>query len=660
MQIHLIFKTHLDIGFTDDAQAVTARYMSHFIPGALALAERLREEGYTERFVWTTGAWLIYEYMEQASHPERERMEQAIARGDIAWHALPFTTHTELMDVGLLRFGLSLSQELDRRYGRTTIAAKMTDVPGHTRAMLPHLAAAGVRFLHLGVNEASHPPDVPPVFVWRHTDGSEVVVMYHGSYGGEGAVAGLDHRLIFAHSGDNLGPPAFQEVIAQYLALSQRYPSATLQASTLDAYARALLPHAAQLPVVTSEIGDTWIHGVGTDPLKVAQYRALLRLRATWADAGWDAAPLSRRLLLVPEHTWGMDIKVHLNDHVSFSADEVAAQRDTPRFRKVARSWDEQRGYVRAALKTLDAPRRAEADAALAELRPRRPMTSDWAALADPSAPITAQNVALRLDPESGALVRLRHLPGRREWATPRHPLALLRYQTFGPAEFDRFQRAYNTNYGNPHVMWWATSDFGKPGLERTAAQSALWQPRLRTAWERRDSEGLHLLVELDAPDEAHRVYGCAKTFTLEYTFPDAAPRVDIRLQWFDKPATRMPEATWLSFTPRVRPGGAWSLIKLGEQIDPLDVVRYGAQHLHAVDRGVDYRDKDGGLAIDTLDAPLVSPGAPGLLRFGRGCASVRGGMHVNLHNTIWGTNFPQWYGEDALFRFSLRLHDGE
>ncbi len=323
MHIHLIFKTHLDIGFTDFAQAVTARYMSHFIPSAIALADRLRDEGYSERFVWTTGAWLIYEYLEQASQPERTRLEQAIMRGDIAWHALPFTTHTELMDAGLFRFGLSLSKELDRRFGRNTIAAKMTDVPGHTRAMLPHLAAAGVRFLHLGVNEASHPPDVPPVFVWRHTDGSEIVVMYHGSYGGEGAVANLDQRLVFAHSGDNLGPPAFQEVIAQYLRLSQRYPGATFEASTLDAYARALLPYAEQLPVVTAEIGDTWIHGVGTDPLKVAQYRTLLRLRTIWAQGGWDATALSRQLLLIPEHTWGMDIKTHLDDHVHFSAAEV-------------------------------------------------------------------------------------------------------------------------------------------------------------------------------------------------------------------------------------------------------------------------------------------------------------------------------------------------
>ena len=71
------------------------------------------------------------------------------------------------MSPDLFRAGLSYSQELDRRFGKTTIAAKMTDVPGHTLGMVPLLAEAGIRFLHLGVNTASPPPDVPDIFRWR-------------------------------------------------------------------------------------------------------------------------------------------------------------------------------------------------------------------------------------------------------------------------------------------------------------------------------------------------------------------------------------------------------------------------------------------------------------------------------------------------------------
>src|SRR6185312_8238584 len=132
------------------------------------------------------------DYLAQAAPADQARMERAITDGDVAWHGLPFTTHSELMDPSLFRYGLSLSQRLDARFGKRTIAAKMTDVPGHTRGIVPLLAEAGVEFLHIGVNAASTPPDVPPVFVWRDpASGAEIVVMYQGNYGDVMVVPGL-------------------------------------------------------------------------------------------------------------------------------------------------------------------------------------------------------------------------------------------------------------------------------------------------------------------------------------------------------------------------------------------------------------------------------------------------------------------------------------
>src|SRR6185312_5086087 len=132
------------------------------------------------------------DYLAQAAPADQARMERAITDGDVAWHGLPFTTHSELMDPSLFRYGLSIAQRLDRRFGKRTIAAKMTDVPGHTRGIVPLLAQAGIAFLHIGVNAASTPPDVPPVFVWRDPSGADVMVMYHkGSYGDTMVVPGL-------------------------------------------------------------------------------------------------------------------------------------------------------------------------------------------------------------------------------------------------------------------------------------------------------------------------------------------------------------------------------------------------------------------------------------------------------------------------------------
>ena len=67
-KVHLIFKTHLDVGFTNLASKVIKTYMEEFIPGALSLSENLRQKNQKDRFVWTTGSWLIYEFLEKADY----------------------------------------------------------------------------------------------------------------------------------------------------------------------------------------------------------------------------------------------------------------------------------------------------------------------------------------------------------------------------------------------------------------------------------------------------------------------------------------------------------------------------------------------------------------------------------------------------------------
>ena len=163
-EIIVLFKTHLDIGFTGLANDVMDRYMSEYIPKAIEVAKALR--GKEERFIWTVGSLLVHEYLARSGGHAPD-MEEAIAHGEIRWHGLPCTTHTELMDEGLFRYGLSLSQNLDRRFGMVTRGAKMTDVSGHTRAIIPYMAKAGIRFLHIGVNPASSVPEVPELFRWH-------------------------------------------------------------------------------------------------------------------------------------------------------------------------------------------------------------------------------------------------------------------------------------------------------------------------------------------------------------------------------------------------------------------------------------------------------------------------------------------------------------
>ena len=116
-KVYVVFKTHLDVGFTDLSSVVEKRYIDEFIPKALEVAERLRAERSGERYVWTTGSWVVWKYLQTASDRDVERLEKAIRQGDIVWNGVPYTVETESMILDLLETNLVLALKLDEKYG---------------------------------------------------------------------------------------------------------------------------------------------------------------------------------------------------------------------------------------------------------------------------------------------------------------------------------------------------------------------------------------------------------------------------------------------------------------------------------------------------------------------------------------------------------------
>jgi hypothetical protein len=168
---------------------------------------------------------------------------------------------------------------------------------------------------HLGVNDGSHRPTVPDTFIWRDSKGNEIIVDYCQGYGKTNIVPCLDEVLFFAHSGDNLGPPTEEEIYRQLEKIQAQFPNEVVKASTLDCYAKEHVKIKDKLPVITEEIGDTWIHGIATDPYKVSCFLELLRLKDQWIKENQllrESAiykEFLRSLLMVPEHTWGWILK---------------------------------------------------------------------------------------------------------------------------------------------------------------------------------------------------------------------------------------------------------------------------------------------------------------------------------------------------------------
>src|SRR6201999_2591793 len=156
------------------------------------------------------------------------------------------------------------------------------------------------------------------------------------------------------------------------------FPNAEVRATDLTHIADAVQPHSAALPVITQEIGDTWIHGIGSDPLKVARYRRLCGLRNTWIANGkfsvGDATDvkLLRNLLLEAEHTWGTDTKTWL-DFDNYVPTDLMKMLDTKNYKVVLSSWQEKRNDLFAAIDSLPLDLKSEATQAIAALAVDRP-----------------------------------------------------------------------------------------------------------------------------------------------------------------------------------------------------------------------------------------------------------------------------------------------
>lgn len=656
-KVFVVHKTHLDIGFTDSAANVMHRYLETYIPGAIATARECNKDG-RKNFVWTVGSYLIERYLKDGSDPEL--LEQAIEDGVIAWHGLPLTTHTELMDGKLFEYGLSISKRLDERFGRQTIAAKMTDVPSHTHAMVPYLAQAGIKYLHIGINGSSKLVKLPPLCRLRYGE-DEIILDYAALYGAS-SVCG-DCALEFAHTPDNSGPPSPESVAAEMERLKKKYPGAEIVSGTMDEFARVVLEHKDELPVVTEELGDTWIHGVATDPYKTAAYYELLRIRDQWEREEPEAvdSPEWREfcggLLMVCEHSWGRDVKRWLSDWKNWEKqdfyrarerDHITAEDVMPAgeqlreftlhneptfvaglcsYKLMEESWMEQREYLTDSISALPERWRQEALKRLEALRPKAPGVCGKPAL-ERSFAIGRYNVSVNDD---GAV----NVDGNR--------LGQLVYEVYSAGTvFDNLER-YNRDL--EHTRVWAEGDFSKPGLDRVPdLKDEAFAYRLTGV----EQDGDTLRLWLAGDDRAAEKYGAPRTATVTYTFGED---ISVELNWFGKDESRIPEGLFFGFDLGYGKGEPVSITKLSLPIDPYNVREGGNRKLHAspVIEG-------GSGTVRSLHAPLVSVGGRHLYDENEDYGDPGDGMWYLLYNNRWGTNFPLWYGENARFDFKVSL----
>jgi len=653
-KVYVTFKTHLDIGYTGSALKITRNLIDWKIPTVIRTSQELAQRGFKHKLVNTYGAWVIYKALEQKKGKSLKELETAIAEGTITWTAMPFSMHSEYYDHSLYASILGISKTLDARFGKKTIAAKVTDVPCQTINIVPLLAEAGVQFLHIGANGACVSPEVPDTFVWRHKDGSEVIVMYCGSgYGSDQCVDGFDEALGLVMKGDNMDPWTPQEIIFAFDELEKKYANAEIIGAPMDDFASKLISFKNKLPVIVQELGDTWVYGTASDPLITAQFRELSRLRKTWMidrkvsleDSGFEH--FSINLALVGEHTWGLDMDTYLADQDNYENTKFNAWRHHSNFRFMEESWKEKREYIEKAVLSLQNPDlTSQANSALKDLIPQQPDLTQYSKTS--TVDFENSHFIISID-NQGSICKCIDKTTGKDWSLNNN-LGLFRYQTFDSKDIDR----YNHDYWKSETP--SGSESPKTGLVATYAISRMWTPQVKNMFLQKKSTGTNILIELLMPTDAILKFGCPHKIYSRICLTEDHPEINFELSWFEKPATRMPEAIWFSFIPDTPDNNGWSFEKLGSYISPNNVISFGSRNIHSIEKTIRYSASGENLCIESLDANIISPGIPSIINFHNQLPDLKKGIHFNLCNNLWVTNFTAWYEDDAKFRFTLSL----
>lgn len=459
-RVHVVIMTHLDVGFTDLAVPVINTYFQEFYPAALRYAAavaasadpNVRGFGY----VFTSHPWLLSLYFDcpddlvpELACPtadEEEAVRRAIAAGVVTWQGNAFNLQASLMDPSLFEYSLEMARDLDRAFGQPAKrTVSLRDVPGSSRAVLPAMRRAGYEAISIGANGAVVAAAVSNAFLWKtgDDDPGTIGLLHPGGYGGVKlqdciVVPGLADALCVWVTGDNSGPPNTSAVFQVWRILSRTFPKAEVFASTFDAFVERLAPVRDRLPVVTQEMGDTWISGPPADPWKIAAFRLMSRERAACLASRTCSADdpairnFSRFLLKAPEHTAGLSSTPYLQGYSrDWSNRRFESVRNQQEFLRVEASWDEQRDFLAWGLDALEATGSSEAAkelaarirAGLAALRPTGPpSTAGYAPVDDPSGPFACGALEIGFDPEQGAISHLqaagRGRPGGVQWAS--------------------------------------------------------------------------------------------------------------------------------------------------------------------------------------------------------------------------------------------------
>ena len=628
MKIITVFKTHVDIGFTDLPQKVLEKYSTKMLVDAITTCEQTADNIKEERFVWTLPAYPLYRAFRHASEDVKKRCEKLIANDQLKWHALPFTLRSEFFSKDELQNALSYSKKLAERFNKPMpIAAKMTDVPGHTQAIVDVLCENGVKFLHLGCNPASTTPDVPVLFWWESKNKNRILVYYNKDYGSsilppEGWNYPVHLALI--QTGDNCGVQSYTVIDELKQQALEAYPDAKFTTGTLDDFASEILKcDLSDLPVICGELGDSWIHALGAFPestAKIRQARSIFKELDKNKDLTGDGRyyllkeKYYENALLFGEHSGGVDTKRYLANRV-YNKAELREMLKSDMYTYANQGWNEERQW---ATDCLDAANEAKKLYAPATDKTVSVTDNEYWKLSFEKGLIAAQNKT------SGEKIIFDYL-----------------YEIIGKKRMEK----YLDDYLRLKVDW-SIEDFGRkayPDVDDAEFGLVLSDVDITDSF---------IEAKYTTPEKSVVEYGNSGDIKIKAGITGKQLLVSIEI-CAKEPTTYIEGGHFiLNFE---KPFKEIIVQKSGIEINPdIDVVLGANRGIFAVDEYV----KVNGVKVNPVHTPLVSFGESKIYRCccGDYKQSKTPKVVFNLFNNMWGTGNPQWITGSYKFDFCLMI----
>ena len=661
MKTIIVFKTHVDIGFTDLSENVLKQYTEEMLPAAIDVCEETQTLGEGKKYVWTMPSYMMKRCMDEkyVSREMLDRGRSLAVSGQLAWHALPFTTHTEFCGLEEYVRSFLISRNLSESYGYWPISAKMTDVPGHTRMLPSILAKAGIKFLHLGSNPSTMAPQVPRLFWWEGPDGSRVLTFYSLGVYGSSLTPPNDWPypvwLALMQTNDNMGPQDTEYVKDLFKEVEEESPETEAVIGTLDDFYNELIRYPLDIPVIKKDLADTWIHGTGTYPKETSGLREL-RSRMTETEkllsmssslGFFEKMPLAANALsnayeqciLFGEHTWGVDVKSTLRYQRLYEKKGFIKQKNQPGAQKAELSWDEQRNRFHCAVQdTQKAIDLLSANSALADHSEGKTLVFNglgWERDGLPAfgykiynhTPETQQQnkdvfidsfsgilenkwFKVQVNPEDGRISSLYEKEKKKEWVDSASPdgFGTYHYDIYGDEDITDFMKAYTYRFFD-----WSVNDLGR--MNYPQQEHLTYRVRDFMTEEEQNHKSASLVMRGLSDPESVGKYGNAREIVTRITLYADEPFIDLRFELNGKEETPFVESGHFAFPLKLE-CAAVDVNKLGNVVSIESDIQKGANHaLHCLENFVDVTNGDAGFAFLSKNIHLVSAGSKNILK---------------------------------------------